>query len=69
MILILNNLCKILNMFFKWIIAFPIHIHSEKMDVLVIKWIDIDLSSSSGVVKCCMIIGLSNLTSLGLPFL
>lgn len=31
---------------------------------LLIKWIDIDLSSSSGVVKCCVIIGLSNLTSL-----
>lgn len=36
--------------------------------LLVIKWIDIDLSSSSGVVKCCVIIGLSNLTSLGPTF-
>lgn len=66
MILILNNLCKVLNMFFKWIIAFPIHIHGCQL--LVIKWIDIDLSSSSGVVKCCVIIGLSNLTSLGPTF-
>lgn len=66
MILILNNLCKVLNMFFKWIIAFPIHIHGCQL--LVIKWIDIDLSSSPGVVKCCVIIGLSNLTSLGPTF-
>lgn len=32
MISILSNICKILNIFFKQIIAFYVHIYSEKID-------------------------------------